>query len=199
MARRSQEVVSRLIGAREGAALRRVSYDASSVSLATYLSSDQARPLREAGIKTLATLLKDLWSFRKAEIAKHAAEGGTAPMSRSDWPESAEARVIREREEKTQRKAVTVIVLGHLQKLARDGPKGVVLLCAVVGTALRVCVLAVAYAAMATAAEWVSAACRASWRVVTAPARFLASVGKSDDMRSSSSSSSAGEGEVASR
>jgi hypothetical protein len=38
MARRSQEVVSRLMGAREGSALRRVSYEACSVSLATYLA-----------------------------------------------------------------------------------------------------------------------------------------------------------------
>ena len=44
IARRSQEVVGRLMGAREGAALRRVSYDADSVSLASYLASPAAAP-----------------------------------------------------------------------------------------------------------------------------------------------------------
>jgi hypothetical protein len=58
IARRSQEVVGRLIGAREGAALRRVSYEACSVSLASYLASDKAAPLRQVGIDQMSAVLK---------------------------------------------------------------------------------------------------------------------------------------------
>ena len=111
IARRSQEVMGRLIGAREGAALRRVSYEACSVSLASYLASDKAAPLRRVGIETMSAVLQDLWTVRKAELAKKGDDAGGGGGGSRDWPESDDARVIREREEKTQRKAVTVIAL----------------------------------------------------------------------------------------
>jgi len=161
-------VVGRLIGAREGAALRRVSYEACSVSLATYLASNKAAPLRRAGVATMSAVLKDLWTVRQAEIAK---KGGSHGVR--GWPESSAARVIREREEKTQRKAVTVIVLGHLKKLWCNGPRGMVLLAMLGATALRMSVLAVLYATVGAAGEWLQRARRAVWRLITAPAHVL--------------------------
>ena len=65
IARRSQEVVGRLMGAKEGAALRRVANDACSVSLASYLASPAAQPLREAGVATMARVLRDVLRVRQ--------------------------------------------------------------------------------------------------------------------------------------
>ena len=57
----------------------------------------------------MSAVLQDLWTVRRAELA--AKKGDDAVRGSRDWPESDDARLIREREEKTQRKAVTVIVL----------------------------------------------------------------------------------------
>jgi protein serine kinase H len=68
--KRSKEVLGRLVGAREGAALRRVTFDADSVSLASYLASSSAAGMREKGVQTMKRVLKDLWSVRRAELTK---------------------------------------------------------------------------------------------------------------------------------
>ena len=77
--KRSKEVLGRLVGAREGAALRRVTFDADSVSLASYLASSSAAGMREKGVQTMKRVLKDLWSVRRAELTKRGViEGGAA-------------------------------------------------------------------------------------------------------------------------
>ena len=190
IARRSQEVVSRLIGAREGAALRRVSYEACSVSLASYLASDKAAPLRRAGIETMSAVLQDLWTLRKAELAA-TNQSSSSLTDRDLWPESEDARVIREREEKTQRKALNVIVKGHLKKLWRDGPRGMLLLVNLAFTALRMSMLAVMYATCGATKEWTKRGCRAVLRLITAPVRLVTKIAAAGSTASPSVSTAA--------
>ena len=173
IARRSQEVVRRLIGSREGATLRRVSYEACSISLASYLASENAAPLREAGVATMTAVLRDVWTVRKAQRV--------ATGAHRDWPESDEARAIRERGERTQRKAVTIIVLGHLKKLWNSGPRGLVLLANLTLTALRMSMMAVMFAAWGAAKDWVQAGLKGAIKVVTAPVRLLSGSKKSSE------------------
>ena len=166
IARRSQEVVGRLIGAKEGAALRRVSYDACSVSLASYLASPAAQPLRDAGVATMSAVLRDVWMVRKAE-RYHVARAGFGAGNGSDgngsaWPESETARAIRAREDKTKRKALTVIALGHLKKLWNGGPRGVALIATLAFTALRMSLLAVVYACVGAATDVFGAGMRSA-------------------------------------
>ena len=195
IARRSQEVVGRLMGAKEGAALRRVANDACSVSLASYLSSPAAQPLREAGVATMADVLRDVWSVRqqarslKGEVSRVSrglslegslsatsdeASSSSSSSSSAAWPESDEARVIREREDKTKRKALTVIALGHARRLLTGhGARGVFLLCGLVATAIRMSLLAVAFAVADAAEDAIGAASFFVWRRLVAPARAV--------------------------
>jgi hypothetical protein len=186
IARRSQEVVGRLMGAKEGAALRRVANDACSVSLASYLSSPAAQPLREAGVATMADVLRDVWSVRQqarssGEVSRGLSLEGLATSdeassssSSAAWPESDEARVIREREDKTKRKALTVIALGHARRLLTGhGARGVFLLCGLVATAIRMSLLAVAFAVADAAEDAIGAASFFVWRRLVAPARAV--------------------------
>ena len=147
IARRSQEVVGRLMGAREGAALRRVSYDADSVSLASYLASPAAAPLRERGVAVMADVLRGVWDVRR-EARRRLEE------EKARWPESDAARLIREREEKTKRRALAVIAAGHLRRLAREGPRGVALVCSLAATAARMTLAAVWAAVAETVRAW---------------------------------------------
>jgi hypothetical protein len=147
IARRSQEVVSRLMGAREGAALRRVSYDADSVSLASYLASSAAAPLRARGVAVMADVLRGVWDVRR-EARRRLEE------EKARWPESDAARAIREREEKTKRRALAVIAAGHLRRLAREGPRGVALVCSLAATAARMTLAAVWAAVAETVRAW---------------------------------------------
>ena len=180
IARRSQEVVGRLMGAKEGAALRRVANDACSVSLASYLASPAAQPLREAGVATMADVLRDVWRVRR-RARDGELPGGFAPEAKTPdeassvaWPESEEARAIRQREDKTKRKALTVIVLGHARRLLTGhGIRGVFLLCALVATAVRMSLLAVAFAVVDAAEDGVGAASFFVWRCLVAPARAV--------------------------
>ena len=187
IARRSQEVVGRLMGAKEGAALRRVANDACSVSLASYLSSPAAQPLREAGVATMADVLRDVWSVRQqarssGEVSRGLSLEGSlsatsdeaSSSSSAAWPESDEARVIREREDKTKRKALTVIALGHARRLLTGhGARGVFLLCGLVATAIRMSLLAVAFAVADAAEDAIGAASFFVWRRLVAPARAV--------------------------
>ena len=186
IARRSQEVVGRLMGAKEGAALRRVANDACSVSLASYLASPAAQPLRQAGVATMANVLRDVWSVRRrardGEVSGCLAlEAKTLDFSASasassaqKWPESEGARAIREREDKTKRKALTVIALGHVRRLLTGhGLRGVFLLCGLAATAIRMSLLAVAFAVADAAEDAIGAASFFVWRRLVAPARAV--------------------------
>mgnify|MGYP006131992241 FL=1 len=160
IAKRSQEVVGRLMGAKEGAALRRVASDADSVDVARFLASDAARPLRSAGVATMANVLRDVWTLRRAAIEHTNAtmrsdSSASSSDSSGDWPESDGARVIRKREDKTKRKAMRVILGGHLRKLLNDGPRGVLLVIALALTAVRMSLLAFVFAGVGTVKEWI--------------------------------------------
>ena len=173
------------MGAKEGAALRRVANDACSVSLASYLSSPAAQPLREAGVATMADVLRDVWSVRQqarssGEVSRGVSLEGLATSDEASsslsaaWPESDEARVIREREDKTKRKALTVIALGHARRLLTGhGARGVFLLCGLVATAIRMSLLAVAFAVADAAEDAIGAASFFVWRRLVAPARAV--------------------------
>ena len=175
--KRSKEVLGRLVGAREGAALRRVTFDADSVSLASYLASSSAAGMREKGVQTMKRVLKDLWSVRRAELTKRGViEGGAATAeggedaSRKSWPESERARKIRERESKSQRKAISVIVFGHLKRLWMDGQ--IILIASLALTAARMAFLAVCLATFDKAKECAAAAFGFFLTFATAPFRF---------------------------
>lgn len=180
IARRSQEVVGRLMGAKEGAALRRVANDACSVSLASYLASPAAQPLREAGVATMARVLRDVWRVRQRardgvplETSRSTSDEASSSSSAA-WPESEEARAIRAREEKTKRKALTVIALGHARRLLTGhGVRGVILLCGLVATAIRMSLLAVAFAVADAVEDAIGAASFFVWRLLVAPARAV--------------------------
>ena len=174
IARRSQAVVSRLIGARDGAALRRVANDANSVSIAVYMTSPEAKPLWDAGSKQLTGLAKDFFGVRKKERdgARAAKEEG-----KDAWPESEEARAIRAREEKTQRKAIIVIALGHLKRLWSGGPKGWALIAQLALITARMSALALVQTALAGVGEVAETFLKFLWSVVTAPARFVTRIG----------------------
>ena len=135
------------MGAREGAALRRVSYDADSVSLASYLASPAAAPLRERGVAVMTDVLRGVWDVRR-EARRRLEE------EKARWPESDAARLIREREEKTKRRALAVIAAGHLRRLAREEPRGVALVCSLAATAARMTLAAVWAAVAGTVRAW---------------------------------------------
>ena len=91
-----------LLGAPEGAALRRVIRDADTLLLVQHLTGKAGRPLRRAGVKSLAAALQG-W---------HAGDGEIAPGVGS-------RRELRDR----QRLALTLRVLGanHMQRLFEAG------------------------------------------------------------------------------
>ena len=175
IARRSQAVVSRLIGARDGAALRRVASDANSVSLATYMTSPEAKPLWAAGSAQLTRVAKDFFGVRKEERERARASKGKE--GKDAWPESQEAREIRAREEKTQRKAIAVIALGHLKRLWSGGPRGWALLFQLALITARMSALALVQTAFAGMGEIAETFLKFLWSVATAPVRFVTKIG----------------------
>ena len=175
IARRSQAVVSRLIGARDGAALRRVANDANSVSLAMYMTSPEAKPLWAAGSAQLTRVAKDFFGVRKEERERARASDGKE--GKDAWPESEEARAIRAREEKTQRKAIAVIALGHLKRLWSGGPRGWALLFQLALITARMSALALVQTAFAGMGEIAETFLKFLWSVATAPVRFVTKIG----------------------
>ena len=175
IARRSQAVVSRLIGARDGAALRRVANDANSVSLAMYMTSPEAKPLWAAGSAQLTRVAKDFFGVRKEERERARALDGKE--GKDAWPESEEARAIRAREEKTQRKAIAVIALGHLKRLWSGGPRGWALLFQLALITARMSALALVQTAFAGMGEIAETFLKFLWSVATAPVRFVTKIG----------------------
>ena len=81
---------------------------------------------------------------------------GGEDASRKSWPESERARKIRERESKSQRKAISVIVFGHLKRLWMDGQ--IILIASLALTAARMAFLAVCLATFDKAKECAAAA-----------------------------------------
>jgi len=114
MARRRGEVLSGILGATEGAALRRISHDVDTGSLAAYLYSSDASGVRNRLAKMLS------------EMMVKPTKGGTFLIDKStdedsldlpEWPESAGARKIRERQELAARRAINVLLGTHLNRL----------------------------------------------------------------------------------
>ena len=133
----------------------------------------------------MADVLRDVWSVRQqarssGEVSRGVSLEGLATSDEASsslsaaWPESDEARVIREREDKTKRKALTVIALGHARRLLTGhGARGVFLLCGLVATAIRMSLLAVAFAVADAAEDAIGAASFFVWRRLVAPARAV--------------------------
>ncbi len=137
----SMGTVTGLIGAPEGAALRRVAYDADSLSLVQHLTGSEGRPLRRAGVRTLATALQELHRSRKVSEAE--ANERTA-----------EQRVNAQREAARQRQAVRVILTTHLMRLLRGGLPGLAAVAALIFVAARVSLVAAARAGVGMASVW---------------------------------------------
>jgi hypothetical protein len=168
IAKRSRDVVGRLMGSSDGAALRRVASDANSVDVARYLASDEARPLRGVGVATMTAVLRDVWTVRRAALeakragshsdgsrtSSSASHSSSSDKTRNEWPESRSAKAIRQREDKTKRRALKVIFGSHLKKLVEYGPRGFFLIAVLIGTAARMSALAVVFAVVDTVKDW---------------------------------------------
>mmetsp|Transcript_15571 Transcript_15571/g.21509 ORF Transcript_15571/g.21509 Transcript_15571/m.21509 type:complete len:794 (-) Transcript_15571:113-2494(-) len=100
------DTVSGLLGSPEGATLRRVSYDACSVSLAEHLASPNARTLRKKSVQTIADFFS-AWKYGQEKAAPNA-EG---------LPRFA-------KEQQRQQVATRVIIREHFRRLITNGPRG---------------------------------------------------------------------------
>jgi len=147
VAQRSKEVVSRLLGAKEGAALRRVASTASTASMVDYLSSAKAERLRKRSVKLLSRAIQEFWTARRFV---HAGEPRVAPLP--EWPESEESRRIRARQDRAQKRALAYIFSTHMRRLLRNPlllVRAALLVTHIVGSA-------VLYAIAMTIADWLS-------------------------------------------
>lgn len=145
MARRSKEVVGRLLGSTEGVALRRVANSANTEKIIEYLSGPQGTALRAKSIRTLSRTLTELWTARRF-VRRTTPKVEALPV----WPESEEARRIRERQDRAQKRALSFIFGTHMSRLMR---KPVLLLRAIAVTAYIV-VSAFIYALAVTAWDY---------------------------------------------
>ena len=115
MARRRGEVLGGIIGATEGAALRRISHDVDTGSLAAYLYSPEASGVRKQAVKMLSDIL--VKPTKGGTIFIDNKEQKTDSLDLPEWPESEEARKIRERQEVAARRAISVLLGTHLNRL----------------------------------------------------------------------------------
>lgn len=114
MAQRSKEVVGRLLGSTEGTALRRVASSASTEQMVAYLSGPQGTALRAKSIRMLGRSLTDLWTARRF-VRRSSVRVEALPT----WPESDEARRIRERQDRAQKRAISFLFGIHMARLIR--------------------------------------------------------------------------------
>ena len=115
MARRRGEVLGGIIGATEGAALRRISHDVDTGSLAAYLYSPEASGVRKQAVKMLSDIL--VKPTKGGTIFIDNKEQKIDSLDLPEWPESEEARKIRERQEVAARRAISVLLGTHLNRL----------------------------------------------------------------------------------
>jgi predicted unusual protein kinase regulating ubiquinone biosynthesis (AarF/ABC1/UbiB family) len=115
MARRRGEVLSGILGATEGAALRRISHDVDTGSLAAYLYSPEASGIRKQAVKMLSDIL--VKPTKGGTIFIDNKEQNKDSLDLPEWPESEEARKIRERQEIAARRAISVLLGTHLNRL----------------------------------------------------------------------------------
>jgi len=99
-------VVTGLLGAPEGAALRRVLRDANSLLLVEHLAGAEGRPLRRAGVQSLAAAIQ-AWHEGRRRLEAEGAEGLRA-----------------QREAARQRAALRVLGGNHLLRLLQAGLPG---------------------------------------------------------------------------
>lgn len=114
-----------LLGAPEGAALRRVAFDADSLALARHLTGAEGRPLRRAGMRSLASFLQAWRGARAAPQQWMAAR-------------TAEQRANDARSALRQRQAIRIICTSHLRRLLRGGVPGLFAVLRLCVTALQV-------------------------------------------------------------
>lgn len=115
MARRRIDVLGGILGATEGAALRRISHDVDTGSLAAYLYSPEASGIRKQAVKMLSDILVKPTKGGTIFIDKK--EQKEDSLDLPEWPESEEARKIRERQEIAARRAISVLLGTHLNRL----------------------------------------------------------------------------------
>ena len=143
MAQRSKEVVGRLLGSTEGVALRRVAVTADTEQIVTYLSGPQGTALRAKSVKMLSRALQDLWTTRRY-VRRRPVKVEALPV----WPESDEARYIRERQDRAQKRALSFLFGTHMSRLIR---KPLLLLRAI---ALSIQIVATAFVYALTVTVW---------------------------------------------
>ena len=130
--------VAGLLGAPEGAALRRVAFDADSLQLAQHLTGEGGRTLRRAGARTLAAALQ-AWHASRAQ----AAQAQEAPVDQGGRREAAR-----------QRAALRVIVTTHAARLLHAGLPGLIAFSGLFWVVARVGLVAAARAASALFITW---------------------------------------------
>ena len=146
------DAVGSLLGSRPGVALRRAISDLDSTDLAYRLVSKEARPLRRAAVSALVDALSASWKARHAEGVDGAGADGAcalldaAPLSptagqaqpseasstrgaeassgESARPISAEAMLLRERQERRKKQVTKLLVKSHLSRQLQRGFKG---------------------------------------------------------------------------
>lgn len=127
------QTVQGLLGAGEGAALRRVMYDSNSHSLVRYLRTREARVLRRMSTAKLAATLKVVARnvtvpFRSAPPLPEL----TTSSSSSDNSDTVAA------EKRRTKRAIKVIIYTHVRRLFTSGLGGIVGLLTLVAVGMRV-------------------------------------------------------------
>lgn len=147
--------ITGLLGAPEGAALRRVAYDANSLSLAQHLTGAEGRPLRRAGERTLAAMIQDWHLGRMRTEQQH--HDARAAASR--------------REAARQNAAMRVILTSHVTRLLRGGLPGLLAFGALIFVGIRVSLAAAIRASVAVVVAWAAS----RWRRTQPPKSSAAS------------------------
>jgi hypothetical protein len=133
--------LSNVLGAPEGATLRRIAADIDSTELLMRLASREARPLRHMSVDALATALADAAPWRPR------APRGVA------WPSSETSLALARRRTAKLATVTRVLLRRHLEMQLRRGWRGVAAMAIGLGVVLRVGFAALAKAAVRAGAE----------------------------------------------
>ena len=136
----------RLLGAPEGATLRRIAADLDSTELLLQLASREARPLRRRSVDALAAALLGRlpWGPGAAAASRAAAAA---------WPRSETSEVLRRRRATRASLVTGVLLREHARKQLRRGWRGAAAVGALLLVGARVVVAALAKAAVLSGAR----------------------------------------------
>lgn len=176
----------KVLGSQQGSTLRRIARDFDSTHFMLLLGSPSARPLRKLAVSKLESSANEAIKRRASQILRRAKLGRSfagvggkvtttnlaiaKPKSSSSesieatpWPESAESSKIKQRTSDRAKKAVWILLRGHLQRQVAAGWRGL----AAVSTLMLVVVRIVAAALIRTFASMVtsmSSKMRKEWK-----------------------------------